>query len=127
MNESGNVLAFVGDAYLSLQVRVYLIELGYNNLNKMQETSTLFVSAQAQARFMNELLESNNITEEEMIYYKRGRNAKSRSMAKNADMIDYRVATGFEAFWGYLYLKKDFERLEDLWNQFKESVDVTNG
>lgn len=127
MNESGNVLAFVGDAYLSLQVRVYLIELGYNNLNKMQETSTLFVSAQAQARFMNELLESNNISEEEMIYYKRGRNAKSRSMAKNADMIDYRVATGFEAFWGYLYLKKDFDRLEDLWNQFKESVDVTNG
>ncbi|NLZ87721.1 MAG: ribonuclease III, partial [Gammaproteobacteria bacterium] len=104
MNESGNVLAFIGDAYLSLQVRSYLLELGYNNLKKMQETSTLFVSASAQASFMNELLEQNQITEEEMIYYKRGRNAKSRSMAKNADMIDYRVATGFEALWGFLYL-----------------------
>lgn len=127
MNESGNVLAFIGDAYLSLQVRTYLLQLGFNNLKKMQETSTLFVSASAQAKFMNDLLDSNEISEEEMIYYKRGRNAKSRSMAKNAEMIDYRVATGFESLWGYLYLKEDFKRLDFLWNKFKESVDVRNG
>lgn len=126
INQSGNVLAFIGDAYLSLQVRSYLIDLGYNQLKKMQETSTLFVSASSQAVFMNQLLEDNLISEDEMIYYKRGRNAKSRSMAKNADMIDYRIATGFESLWGYLYLKEDFNRLDDLWNLYKESVGLEN-
>ena len=127
MNDSGNLLAFVGDSYLSLQVRSYLVELGFNNLKKMQEVSTLFVSAEAQAKFMNELLNKELINEDEMIYYKRGRNAKSRSMAKNAEMIDYRVATGFESLWGYLYLDEQFERLEELWSLFKESVDLQNG
>ena len=122
MNHSGNVLAFIGDAYLSLQVRSYLIELGYNQLKKMQETSTLFVSAKNQAEFMHFILESEILTEEEMIYYKRGRNAKSKSMAKNADMIDYRIATGLESLWGFLYLKEDMERLDYLWKMFKERV-----
>lgn len=126
MNQSGNVLAFLGDAYLSLQVRSYLIDLGYNQLKKMQETSVLFVSAEGQAKFMNQLLEDNLINEDEMIYYKRGRNAKSRSMAKNAEMIDYRVATGLESLWGYLYLKEDFQRLDQLWSLFKESVGLNN-
>ena len=124
IHQSGNVLAFLGDAYLSLQVRSYLIELGYNQLKKMQETSTLFVSAGAQSEFMTHLLDEAIITEDEMVYYKRGRNAKSRSMAKNADMIDYRVATGFESLWGYLYLKEDFERLDELWNMYKERVEL---
>ena len=122
MNHSGNVLAFIGDAYLSLQVRSYLIELGYNQLKKMQETSTLFVSAKNQAEFMHFILESDVLTEEEMVYYKRGRNAKSKSMAKNADMIDYRIATGFESLWGFLYLKEDMDRLDYLWKMFKERV-----
>lgn len=126
MNQSGNVLAFLGDAYLSLQVRSYLIDLGYNQLKKMQETSVLFVSAEGQAKFMNQLLEKDLISEDEMIYYKRGRNAKSRSMAKNAEMIDYRVATGLESLWGYLYLKEDFQRLDQLWSLFKESVGLNN-
>ena len=126
MNQSGNVLAFLGDAYLSLQVRSYLIDLGYNQLKKMQETSVLFVSAEGQAKFMNQLLDNNLISEDEMIYYKRGRNAKSRSMAKNAEMIDYRVATGLESLWGYLYLKEDFQRLDQLWSLFKESVGLNN-
>lgn len=126
MNQSGNVLAFLGDAYLSLQVRSYLIDLGYNQLKKMQETSVLFVSAEGQAKFMNQLLKDNLISEDEMIYYKRGRNAKSRSMAKNAEMIDYRVATGLESLWGYLYLKEDFQRLDQLWSLFKESVGLNN-
>lgn len=126
MNQSGNVLAFLGDAYLSLQVRSYLIDLGYNQLKKMQETSVLFVSAEGQAKFMNKLLENDLISEDEMIYYKRGRNAKSRSMAKNAEMIDYRVATGLESLWGYLYLKEDFQRLDQLWSLFKESVGLNN-
>lgn len=124
MNESGNVLAFIGDAVLSLQVREYMIDLGYSRLKSMQETSTKFVAARSQAEFMNELLKNNLITDDEIIYYKRGRNAKSKSMAKNADMLEYRIATGLEALWGYLYLSKQEERLADLWTMFKEQVDL---
>ena len=124
MNESGNVLAFIGDAVLSLQVREYMIDLGYSRLKSMQETSTKFVAVRSQAEFMNELLKNNLITDDEMIYYKRGRNAKSKSMAKNADMLEYRIATGLEALWGYLYLSKQEERLADLWTMFKEQVDL---
>ena len=54
------------------------------------------------------------LTEEEHAIYKRGRNAKSYTMAKNATMLDYRKATGFEALMGYLYLKEDMSRLIDL-------------
>ena len=61
-----------------------------------------------------ELLLLPILTEEEAAVYKRGRNAKSFTMAKNATMSDYRKATGFEALMGYLYLKKDWKRLLDL-------------
>ena len=54
------------------------------------------------------------LTEEETEVYRRGRNAKSPTMAKNATMSDYRKATGFEALMGYLYLKDEFERLVEL-------------
>ena len=122
MNESGNVLAFIGDAVLSLQVREYMVEMGYSQLKKMQETSIKFVAARAQAEYMNYLLDQDLVSEEEMIYYKRGRNAKSKTMAKNAEMLEYRIATGFEALWGYLYLTKQTERLDSLWELFKEQV-----
>lgn len=122
MNESGNVLAFIGDAVLSLQVREYMVEMGYSQLKKMQETSIKFVAARAQAEYMNYLLDQDLVSEEEMIYYKRGRNAKSKTMAKNAEMLEYRIATGFEALWGYLYLAKQTERLDSLWELFKEQV-----
>lgn len=124
MNDSGNVLAFIGDAVLSLQVREYMVELGQTRLKTMQETSIKFVSAKAQAEFMNFLLSNDEISENEMIYYKRGRNAKSRSMAKNADMLEYRIATGFEALWGYLHLDDQRERLDELWLMFKERVEL---
>lgn len=124
MNESGNVLAFIGDAVLSLQVREYMVELGHSRLKTMQETSIKFVSAKSQANFMNFLLQEELITETEMIYYKRGRNAKSKSMAKNADMLEYRVATGFEALWGFLYLDKQEARMSELWEKFKGQVNL---
>lgn len=122
MNESGNVLAFIGDAVLSLQVREYLVSMGITKTKILQETSIKYVSANAQAAFMTVLLDKNLLTEEEMIMFKRGRNAKSASSAKNADIIVYRIATGFESLWGYLHLSKQYERLNELWEMFKETV-----
>lgn len=124
MNYSGNVLAFIGDAVLSLQVREYLVELGHSKTKRLQELSTDFVSARSQAKFMEKLLSVDVLTDEEMLIYKRGRNAKSQSMAKNADVKDYRIATGFEALWGYLYLEEETVRLNELWVLFKEEVKV---
>ena len=122
MNESGNVLAFIGDAVLSLQVREYLVSTGITKTKILQETSVKYVSANAQAAFMTVLLDKNLLNEEEMIMFKRGRNAKSASSAKNADIIVYRIATGFESLWGYLHLSKQYERLNELWEMFKETV-----
>lgn len=123
MNQSGNVLAFIGDAVLTLQVREYLVEKGITRTKELQETSVKFVSAKAQASYMEYLLDTNQVTENEMIYYKRGRNAKSNSIAKNADVLTYRIATGFEAFWGYLYLNKETERLNALWLEYIKMVE----
>ncbi len=122
MQHSGNVLAFVGDAVLSLQVREYLVNRGITSTKKLQETSIKFVSANAQAEFISYLLKNELLTEAEVLIFKKGRNAKSATMAKNADMISYRLSTGFEALWGYLYLENDLKRLEVLWELYKESV-----
>lgn len=122
MNHSGNVLAFIGDAVLSLQVREHLVSLGLSKTKQLQETSTKYVSARAQARFVDYLIDEDVLNEEESLIFRRGRNAKSSSMAKNAEVKDYRMATGLEALWGYLYLNKDNERLADLWEMFKKEV-----
>ena len=74
------------------------------------ESAIKYVKAKAQATIIHELEEQ--LTEEEMRIYKRGRNQKSHTSPKNADIIDYKHATGFEALIGYLYLGKEIERLE---------------
>lgn len=122
MNHSGNVLAFVGDAVLSLQVREHLVSLGISKTKQLQETSTKYVSAGAQAKFVDYLLINDVLNQEETLIFKRGRNAKSASMAKNAEVKDYRMATGLEALWGYLYLNNEHERLASIWEMFKKEV-----
>ena len=122
MNHSGNVLAFIGDAVLTLQVREFWVSKGYTKTKDLQEKSIEFVSARAQASFMEFILANDILTEEEMNVYKRGRNTKTHSIAKNADVITYRVATGFEALWGYIHLSNDTERMDALWEMFKNKV-----
>ncbi|NLW15869.1 MAG: ribonuclease III [Erysipelothrix sp.] len=124
MIHSGNVLAFIGDGVMTLQVREHLVSKGITNTKVLQETSVKFVSANAQRDFVQILIEQNILNEKEMQIYKRGRNAKSQSAAKNADIVTYRIATGLEALWGYLYLNKELERLEVLWDMYKEMVDI---
>lgn len=121
---NGNTLAYIGDAVMSLQVRAYLIsEKNLQRPNVLQKESVKFVSARSQAAFLNKMIEDNILSEDELLIVKRGRNAKSDSVAKNVDVVTYRIATGLEALWGYLYLSKQQERLDELWNyiiQIKE-------
>lgn len=116
VNYNGNTLAYIGDAVMSLQVRNYLIvEKNLQKPNMLQKESVKFVSAKAQAHFLEEMIANDILNEEELMIVKRGRNAKSDSVAKNVDVVTYRVATGLEALWGYLYLYHKEERLEELW------------
>ena len=102
-------LAYIGDAVYELAIRTRVVSRGNVQVSKMHKKSAGLVKAESQAALFK--LISEELTEEEMAVYKRGRNAKSYTMAKNATMTDYRMATGLEALVGYLYLKEDFERL----------------
>lgn len=96
------VLAYLGDAVYELVIRTRVVNRGNTQVNKMHRMTAGLVKAEAQAK-MYMLLEEE-LTEEEQAVYRRGRNAKSATMAKHATMRDYRMATGFEALMGWLYL-----------------------
>ncbi len=111
---NGLALAYMGDAVYELYIRKYLLETGQTKPNQLHQFATKFVSAKAQANIIDILLEENLLSEEEVSYYKRGRNSKINTKAKNADIQTYLMSTGFEALMGYLYLTDQKERLEEL-------------
>ncbi len=89
-----------------------IINNGNKQVNKLHEETSHLVQASAQSLMMRTMQE--HLNEEEHAVYRRGRNAKSVSPAKNQSITDYRRATGFEALVGYLYLKKRYARLMEL-------------
>lgn len=113
-------LAYLGDALMSVKVREYILEKGYTRPSDFQKYSIQYVSAKAQAYFAQQLLDQQFFSEEEELVFKRGRNAKSLTIPKNTDVITYKMATGLEALWGYLYCQGEQERIEEMWNKIKE-------
>lgn len=111
---NGIALAFEGDAIYSTYIRKYLIFKGQTKPNQLHREATRYVSARAQAYLATQWMAQNLLTEEEEAIYKRGRNATSHTKAKNADVITYRMSTGFEAVMGYLHMLERIERLEEL-------------
>lgn len=105
-------LAYIGDSIYDLIIKSLVINEGNKQVQKLHQETSSLVQASAQSKMMRTLQEI--LTEEEHAIYKRGRNAKSVSPAKNQSITNYRRATGFEALMGYLYLKKDMKRLIDL-------------
>ena len=105
-------LAYIGDCVYDLVIKSLVINTGNKQVNKLHQETSRLVQASTQSLMMRTMQE--HLTEEEHAVYKRGRNAKSVSPAKNQSITDYRRATGFEALLGYLYLKKDYKRLLDL-------------
>ena len=105
-------LAYMGDAVYEIIIRTMIVSKANQQVNKYHKKASSYVKAEAQANMIVKL--EPYLTEEEESVYKRGRNAKSYTTAKNASMIDYRMATGFEALVGYLYLKNDWSRLIEL-------------
>lgn len=116
---NATTLAYIGDAVMSLWVRELLIEQGWQKPAILQKKSIAWVSARAQAKIVIALLDEEFFTEAERAVIMRGRNAKCDSHAKNADIMEYRMATGLEAVIGYLYLIKDEVRLQALWAEIQ--------
>ncbi|WP_287387539.1 Mini-ribonuclease 3 [Lachnospira sp.] len=106
------VLAYIGDCAYDLIIKTKIVSEGNTQVNKMNKQASSLVKAEAQS-IMIGVLEPLLTSDEEAIY-KRGRNAKSYTSAKNASITDYRRATGFEALVGYLYLTEQFDRLVEL-------------
>ena len=105
------VLAYLGDTVYESYIREYLIRGNCNKkVNDLHKAAIKYSNAKAQASIIHNMMEE--FSEEEIRIYKRGRNQKSHTSPKNADIIDYKHATGFEALIGYLYLDKNYERLE---------------
>lgn len=114
-------LAYAGDAVYEMLVRSYIIKNHDYSVNLMHREAIRFVKARAQANLVKEL--DSILSEEEKKIVKRGRNAKVTSSPKNADLMDYRYATGFEALLGYLYLNNEIDRLLLLFNKIIEIID----
>ena len=110
-------LAFLGDGIFDLLVRTILVERANRPTHELHKKKSMVVKAVSQAR-MAEALEKL-LTEEELAVYKRGKNAKPATCAKNASLADYRKATGLEALMGYLYLTGQEDRMLEL---FKEGL-----
>lgn len=113
------VLAFVGDCVYELYVRNFLITEKYRDVNDLHRKSVFFVKAKAQAHILHELEEE--LTEDEQNFVRRGRNAHPHTVPKNADVVDYRYATAYEALIGYLYLSDNKERLDYI---LKKSIEI---
>lgn len=105
-------LAYLGDAVYELLIRTVIVEKGDTSAKKMNRQATGFARASAQAKLIRAL--KDELTEEETAVFRRGRNTNPGMRAKHATMSEYRLATGFEALVGYLYLKGETDRLLSL-------------
>ena len=116
---NGSNLSYIGDAYYELEIRKYLIGKNITKNKELRKISIEFVSASAHAYIFENI--KDELTEEEMNVFTRGRNASTTGHRKNVDRKEHAVSSGYEAVLGYLYLKEDFIRLEYL---LKKSIEI---
>ena len=114
-------LALIGDGVFEVFIRNHILTKNTSlSANKIHVKTIGYVKAKSQSSIMHEM--EAFLDDEEEAVYKRGRNAKSPTVPKNADVRDYRMATGFEALIGYLYLIGNKERLEFVFNKSIEII-----
>ena len=112
-------LAYIGDGIHEIVIRTVIVDEANRQVNKIHKAASNLVKAGTQAKMIHYIMD--DLTDEELTIYKRGRNAKAVTRAKNASMSEYRTATGFEALMGWLYLTGQSERMMKL---IKKSVTV---
>ena len=118
------VLAYIGDCVFDLIIKLMTAGKGNRQVHKLHEETSRYVQASAQSFMMRSMQE--HLTEQEHAVYRRGRNARSVTLAKNQSITDYRRATGFEALIGYLYLNHEYARLTELVTIGLESMEERN-
>lgn len=116
-----SVLAYIGDSVYELYSRCHVSERTASNSGKMHKVNVKYVAAASQAKAVNALMDE--LTEEEIEYFKRGRNSNSPTMSKNASPVDYMNATGFETLLGFLFLDNKEERLDYIIQKSFEVID----
>ena len=119
---NGIALAYAGDAVYEIFVRDYLLSQGITKPGELQKTAVKFVSAKAQAFLISEMEKDDILTEEELVYFKRGRNAHSKTTAKNTAVVTYRISTGFEAVFGFNHLTHKHDRVAFLADYCLEKI-----
>ena len=107
-------LAFLGDSVYEMFIRTKILTKGNRKANDLHKIAVGYVKAKAQAQAAHKILDM--LSDEELDIYKRGRNTNIHTVPKNADMADYRHATALEALIGYLYIKGEEERLNEILN-----------
>ncbi|MBR2678955.1 MAG: ribonuclease III [Bacilli bacterium] len=110
------VLAYLGDSIYENYVRKYLINKGIGNVNDLQTDAITYVSAKSQAKYLQDMIDKEMLSEDELAVVKRARNYKTTSHPKNCDIVTYKYATGLEALIGYLDLKDNKERIDEIMN-----------
>ncbi|MCG8401667.1 MAG: ribonuclease III [Firmicutes bacterium] len=115
------VLAYIGDAVYELAVREYLVGRGLLNVNKLHREAVRHVRASTQARIFHAL--EGRLTDAEQAVIRRGRNAKSGHAPRGNSVVEYRESTGFESLVGYLYLKKEWDRLEGIFALARQVIE----
>ncbi|MDO4671077.1 MAG: ribonuclease III domain-containing protein [Aerococcus sp.] len=123
---NGLALAYLGDSSWELMVRTHLIEEGLTKPQHLHQAAIRYVSAAAQAELIVWLQNEQLLSEDEIWAFKRGRNSSPHSSAKNASMATYRLATGFEALMGYLYLADEQGRFVTIASMCIERVEQTD-
>lgn len=113
-------LAFIGDSIYGAVAKTVVVLRGNCPANTLDHKAVKYIKGVSQAKVADHLIENGLLSDEETAVYKRGRNAKSPTTAKNAPVGDYRKATGLEALIGYLYLKGNMDRVLEL---MKTAVD----
>lgn len=117
------VLAFIGDAVLEVMAREYVVmDLKIVKPNALHIWAIDYVSAASQAQFIDYALQENVFTEEELTFYRRGKNARDTRVLKNTGPSTHRKSTGFEAILGHLYLNKDETRLKQIFHIYETFV-----
>lgn len=109
---NGVALAYIGDAYYELRIRKYLLSLGITKVNELHKSAIKFTAGSVQAGLMDTFIEKDLLSEMELSYFKKGRNASGPGR-KNIDIATYHKSTGFESMMGYLYLT-DITRCDEL-------------
>lgn len=115
------VLAYIGDAVYELAVREYLVSRGPASVNKLHREAVHRVRASTQARIYRYL--EGRLSKAEEAVARRGRNAKSGHGARGDSIIEYRHSTGFESLVGYLYMRRDWARLEEILNLARRVIE----